>query len=99
LQNRVGDRRYSQLVDRFLNANTLDESREILVDFIYFSTGEGRYKEISYIGETFICPITQDTVSNNNKVLILPCGHKGIYMPMKIWIDKNSTCPVCRREL
>jgi len=99
LKERVSNQRYSYLVDRLLVAldrTDIDETRELLIDFIYFVQGATRYRPISYVGEPFLCPIQREELKTGDQILILPCGHKGKYTDMKRWVDNNPSCPVCR---
>jgi hypothetical protein len=98
LRNRVQNRRYTQIVDRLLQSSTVDETREVFVEFLYLVTGEHRFKESVHIGDDFLCPITQEIVHSRDSIMLLPCGHKGKYTPMKEWVDRNSICPICRKE-
>lgn len=99
LEEKVSNERYSSLIHRLLSAfqrSDIDETRELLIDIIYFIQGTTRYRPIRYVGDTFVCPMTRDNVSTGDIVLILPCGHMGKYTEMKQWIDTNTACPICK---
>lgn len=44
-----------------------------------------------------LCPICYDDEINIMK--ITKCGHMFCDMCIKLWLDKNKTCPLCRSEL
>ena len=99
LKDKSANQRYSYLVDRLLDAvrkMDIDETRELLVDFIYFVQGTTRYRPIRYVGDAFRCPISHEDLKTGDMILILPCGHKGKYENMKEWVDDNTSCPECR---
>lgn len=100
LQENTADQRYSVLIDRLLNAIErvdVEETREILIDFIYFIQGTTRYRPVQYVGDTYQCPISQDDIRTGDSILILPCGHSGKYEQMKEWVDSHTLCPICRQ--
>lgn len=101
LKEGASHQRYGYLVDRLLDAiekMDIEETRELLVDFIYFTQGTTRYRPIRYVGDVFTCPISKEELKTGDSLLILPCGHKGKYENMKEWVDSHTTCPECRQR-
>jgi len=49
----------------------------------------------SYEGED-ICPITNDPLTPETIISILPCGHFATQNALKEWFGSSNTCPSCR---
>ncbi len=46
-----------------------------------------------------ICPITNEELTNESKIKILPCGHYYGVDAIDEWLLISTTCPVCRNDL
>jgi len=44
-----------------------------------------------------ICCITQEFIPIGTKIRTLPCNHKFTKEKIDIWLNENSTCPICRK--
>lgn len=45
------------------------------------------------------CPISLEDFKDGESILELPCGHYFCEDKIKEWLNKNTTCPVCRFNL
>ena len=45
------------------------------------------------------CPISQETYEDNTAITITTCKHIFSYEALKVWLNRNNTCPICRTEL
>ena len=46
-----------------------------------------------------ICSICIESYLPKQKALTLPCNHKFHSKCIKVWLEKESTCPLCRTSL
>lgn len=101
LRDRIEDPSYTHMVNRYLAflGDPFDENqaKEIMMESISYATGANRMPRITHIGETAICPISLEEIHSGQTVMVLPCGHRGLYIHMSEWIQKHHTCPTCRQ--
>lgn len=45
------------------------------------------------------CPVCQDDVKVGEKVAVLPCDHAFHKECISPWLERDRTCPTCRREV
>lgn len=45
------------------------------------------------------CPISLENFKENEDLLELPCGHYFSENKIRDWLNKKTTCPVCRHNL
>lgn len=50
----------------------------------------------SKIEEQITCPICCDPYKSP---VFVPCGHTFCQKCMKMWLNQNSTCPVCKKRV
>lgn len=55
-----------------------------------------RFSKPSKIAQDFICTICSEVLYDAVK---LPCGHVMCDTCIMVWIKKNHSCPLCRREI
>lgn len=45
------------------------------------------------------CSICLDDYVMEDKITVLPCGHKYHYNCISNWLKRNAVCPLCKREI
>ena len=65
----------------------------------YTSTNFKTTKIITLKNEGEPCAVCQDDCHKNEKVRHLPCGHEFHLDCIDPWLNKNNTCPTCRRAV
>ena len=60
-----------------------------------------KFSELNYIfgneNKYNICPISNENITNNTDIIILPCGHYFIDIHITMWLNQyNKICPTCR---
>lgn len=57
-------------------------------------------RKVNSIGErvttTMMCPVCYDDIENKS---ITPCGHSFCFKCIHVWINLNSSCPLCKASL
>ena len=87
-------------------SNVINDSFEEENKYKYVISDEGK-SQLKYckfqdidnpINDT--CPITQESFSKNDDVIVLPCNHCFTPDAINTWLENESAiCPVCRHEL
>ena len=58
-----------------------------------------RYTDIEQDRRTYdLCPITGDAFTNDAPVLMMHCGHYFSRTGLTRWLERHTTCPVCRYD-